>query len=214
MIVKHDAELGFWRQWLGQHGTGPRSEYYGQFMMKMGGVEDAHFFDDLICLDIGCGPMGSLTWLTGAKAAIGLDPLSEDYMEFEIDRHDMIYLRAGAEQIPLPSGYVDVVFSMNSLDHVDDAPRACAEIRRVLKPGGCFIGSLNLNEPPTPAEPWTLTEDFLAEHLFKGWKREYYRVRPKVEDGGDPYRYFSEDCPPELEGQDVPQALWCRFRVV
>lgn len=212
--VKHTAEMTFWRGWLGEHGLGARSDYYRDFMMNMGGLADKSFFDGLICLDIGCGPMGSLTWLDNARAALGLDPLADEYMEFDIAGHRMLYLKADAEEIPLPTGYVDVVFSMNSLDHVDDVPAACREIRRVLRRGGWFIASLNLNEPPTPTEPWMLTEEFLEKHLFHGWLREFYRVRPKIEhDGGDPYRYFFQECPKEIEEAGGPQALWCRFRV-
>jgi SAM-dependent methyltransferase len=210
---KHDAEMRFWRDWLGEHGMGARTAYYREFMMNMGGVTDQSLFDDLICVDIGCGPMGSMTWLTNAKAAIGLDPLAQSYMEFGITEHEMIYLRAHAETMPFPGRYVDVVFSMNSLDHVDDLYAACREIRRVLKPGGYFLASLNLHEPATPTEPWTLTEALLAEHLFSGWKREFYEVRPKIEDGGDPYRFFFQECPPELESSGGPRALWCRFKV-
>ena len=126
----------------------------------------------------------------------------------------MIYISAPAEQIPLPSNYVDVVFSMNSLDHVDDVVAACSEIRRILKPGGYFIGSLNLDEPPTLTEPFMLTEEFLERHLFCGWEKEFYKIRPKVDDTGQvTYRFFYEDCPSELCEAPGPRALWCRLRV-
>ena len=211
-IQKKKVELDFWQSWLGTHGVGARSAYYRDFMMRMGGVDDISFFDGLVCLDIGCGPMGSLTWLSGAKAALGLDPLAEEYMQFSLEEHDMIYLKSRAEEIPLPSSYVDVVFSMNSLDHVDNLAATCQEIRRVLRPGGYFIASLNLDEPPTPAEPWSLTEDLLATILFVDWERQYYEVRPKLDDGGDPYRLFAEAAPPETATFTGPKALWCRFR--
>lgn len=212
-VDKMQKELAFWREWFQQHGLGPRTGYYRDFMLNMGGLDDVDFFDDRICLDIGCGPMGSLTWLPNAKAAIGLDPLAGSYMEFDIASHDMLYLQAHAEMIPLPDDYADVVFSMNSLDHVDRLAAACREIRRVLKPGGHFMGSLNLNEPVTPTEPWVLTEDLLSEILFQDWEAEFYRVRPKIEgDGGDPYRYFTQPVPPGLDEGDGPRALWCRFR--
>ena len=127
----------------------------------------------------------------------------------------MIYLSCGAEQIPLPTHYVDVVFSMNSLDHVDNLDRVCAEIRRVLKPGGYFIGSLNLDEPATVCEPWTLTEFMLDKQLFAGWDREFYEVRPRFNNFEQfgPYKYFFAPCPPESLGKPGPKALWCRFRV-
>jgi len=211
---KHGAELCFWEGWVNQQGLNPETDYYRKFMMSMGAIENQSFFDDRVCLDIGCGPKGSLTWLTNARAALGLDPLADAYTRFGIDGHRMTYLWGPAEHIPLPSGYVDVVFSMNSLDHVDDLSAACKEIRRVLKPGGHFIGSLNLNELTTPTEPWTLTEALLDKLLFQGWELQYYQVRPRIDSPEQfgPYRYFFEECPEELMKRPGPQALWCRFR--
>ena len=213
--AKQRVELIFWEQKFKAEGEAPRTEYYRKFMMDMGGIEDQSFFDNLICLDIGCGPRGSLTWLTNARAAIGLDPLADQYTRFGIAEHNMIYVSAPAEQIPLPSRYVDVVFSMNSLDHVDDVVAVCSEVRRVLKPGGYFIGSLNLDERKTLSEPFTLTEELLERHLFSGWEKEFYKIRPKPMDdkGNVTYRYFYEDCPKEILEAPGPRALWCRMRV-
>ncbi len=213
--TKQQSELLFWEQKFKVEGETPRTEYYRKFMMDMGGIENQSFFDNLICLDIGCGPRGSLTWLTNARAAIGLDPLADQYMQFGIKSHKMIYLCAPAEKIPLPSRYADVVFSMNSLDHVDNVIDVCSEIRRVLKPGGYFIGSLNLDEPPTLSEPFMLTEEFLQQHLFSGWDKEFYKIRPKPMDdkGIVSYEYFYKDCPKEILESPGPRALWCRMRV-
>jgi len=207
-------ELQFWESWVQDTGPEPETDYYRKFMMDMGHIDDVAFFDGKVCLDIGCGPKGSLTWLSNAKAAIGLDPLVESYMKFGIARHNMLYLAASAERIPLPSGYVDVLFSMNSLDHVDDLDTACAEIRRVLKPGKHFIASLNLNEPATATEPWTLTEPYLRTHLFAGWIEEFAMIRPRLSSNEHfgPYAYFYEECPPELLTAEGPKAMWCRFR--
>ena len=212
--AKQRAEMQFWEQKFKAEGEAPRTEYYRKFMMDMGGIKDRSFFDNLICVDIGCGPRGSLTWLTNAGAAIGLDPLAEQYTQFGITEHNMTYLAAPAEKMPFPSHCVDVVFSMNSLDHVDDVIAVCSEIRRVLKPGGYFIGSLNLDEPPTLSEPFTLTEEFLERHLFSGWEKEFYKVRPKVDESGQvTYRFFYEDCAEKFLKAPGPKALWCRLRV-
>ena len=48
--------------------------------------------------------------------------------------------------IPLPDRSVDVVFSSNVLEHVEDLPTAFAEFRRVLRPGGVGVHAM-----PTPA---------------------------------------------------------------
>lgn len=210
---KRKGEMSCWLKKFQAAGGSPLTEWYRKRMMDMGDIKDQSFFDDRICLDIGCGPRGSLTWLTNARCAIGLDPLAEEYMRFGIGAHDMVYVLGSGEHIPFPSRYVDVVFCMNALDHVDDAVAVCTEIRRVLKPGGYFIGSLNLDEPATITEPFMLTEKFLERHLFAGWEKEFYQIRPKVHgQDQDVYRYFYEDCPDELVNTPGPRALWCRMR--
>ena len=45
-----------------------------------------------------------------------------------------------AEVLPFPSGAFAGVTSMGVLHHIPDPARAIAEIRRVLRPGGRFIG--------------------------------------------------------------------------
>jgi hypothetical protein len=46
----------------------------------------------------------------------------------------------------------------------------------VIKPGGCFIGSFNLEEPATSTEPQRLDEERIKKHLLDYCKVESYRV--------------------------------------
>lgn len=46
------------------------------------------------------------------------------------------------EFLPFPDQSFDLVTSSLSLHWVNDLPRALSEIRRVLKPDGCFIGAM------------------------------------------------------------------------
>ena len=48
----------------------------------------------------------------------------------------MEFLKGYIEQVPLPSGTVDVVISNCVIDLSADKPRALAEMYRVLRPGG------------------------------------------------------------------------------
>jgi SAM-dependent methyltransferase len=52
-------------------------------------------------------------------------------------------LRCSAEAIPLPSESVDLIVSLAAFDHIPDTRRALAEVRRLLRPNGCFILILN-----------------------------------------------------------------------
>jgi len=52
-------------------------------------------------------------------------------------------VRCSAEEVPLPDETADVIVSIASLDHVPDYRRALAEARRLLRPGGVFVLTLN-----------------------------------------------------------------------
>jgi len=53
--------------------------------------------------------------------------------------HKLRFVKGVAEELPLHTGSADVVVSTATLCSVSDATRAISEIRRVLKPGGCFL---------------------------------------------------------------------------
>ena len=52
----------------------------------------------------------------------------------------------------------------------------------------------------TITEAFTLTEDFLQRHLFRGWEKEFYEIRPRMENLAPfgPYKYFYENCPTNI----------------
>ena len=50
---------------------------------------------------------------------------------------------ADAQALPLKDGSVDVVLSLHMLYHVPDVPKAVAELRRVLRPGGTAMVTTN-----------------------------------------------------------------------
>jgi ubiquinone/menaquinone biosynthesis C-methylase UbiE len=50
--------------------------------------------------------------------------------------------RVNAEQIPFPDHTFDVVWSWGVIHHAEDPGQIIAEIHRVLKPGGLFLGML------------------------------------------------------------------------
>ena len=53
------------------------------------------------------------------------------------------YLAADVQELPFDDASFDVVIANHMLYHVPDRPRALAEIRRVLVPGGAFHASTN-----------------------------------------------------------------------
>ena len=102
-------------------------------------VEDGEALADKRVLEIGCGPMGVIYYLS-AKERVGLDPLARDYMNaFGFDARGVSLLSSMGEHLPFADHTFDVVVIGNVLDHVYQPDRTLNEARRILKPGGRLI---------------------------------------------------------------------------
>jgi SAM-dependent methyltransferase len=192
LFTKDFAELSFWRSRLEiDSGTFVNSTYE-KLLLGIAQETSQEFLENKIVADFGCGPRGSLVWARSAALRIGIDVLADRYAdEFtdNITSHEMIYLKSTEKVIPLPSDFVDVMFTLNAIDHVKDFPTMCAEILRVIKPGGLFIGSFNLEEPATSSEPQQLNESMIRDNLLNRLEVLSYRVAAKGS-GDDPYAAF------------------------
>jgi SAM-dependent methyltransferase len=179
---KDFAELSFWRSRLEIDKGTFYNLHYEKLMLAMAEESSDDFLKGKIVADFGCGPRGSLVWARSALLRIGIDVLADRYAdEFteNITSHGMIYLKSTEYVIPLPSDFVDIMFTLNALDHVDNFPVMCAEIMRVLKPGGQLIGSFNLEGPPSPSEPQRLNEKIIRENLLDSLEVQSYRITKK-----------------------------------
>jgi ubiquinone/menaquinone biosynthesis C-methylase UbiE len=104
-------------------------------------------------VDVGCGRgehTRALTERFGFEM-LGVDPIS---------RPTGIRFEPGtAERLPLLDGSIDLVWCRDVLSHVSDLPRAFAEMRRVLRPGGRAMVYLMLaDERLEPREAETFFE--------------------------------------------------------
>ena len=99
---------------------------------------------DLAVLDLGCGGgfMAEALALRGA-AVVGIDPCASAIALACEHAHASglaIDYRVGrGEAIPLDAGSVDVVVSVDVLEHVDSLEKVLGEIDRVLRPGGFIL---------------------------------------------------------------------------
>jgi hypothetical protein len=57
------------------------------------------------------------SWATPARERIGTD-VWLTFAKYSIAQHDMVYVSSTERKIPLPSNYVDVLFTLNALDHI------------------------------------------------------------------------------------------------
>ncbi|HVP12982.1 MAG TPA: class I SAM-dependent methyltransferase [Phycisphaerae bacterium] len=206
---KYEAELGFWRSEHRRTGGNLRNDaYYRNLTTRVGRLERGFSFRDKVVVDIGCGPRGSLCWIEDARLKLGIDPLNDAYRDLGIGQHPMNYLAACGEAIPLRDAVVDVVITINALDHVEDAASAMSEIRRILKPGGTFIGSIGLRTVPTGTEPCLISREMVHAGLLAGWRIDYEHVFPECDAANDAYRYADEPPPPNYRPEVY--VLWCR----
>lgn len=178
---KEFSELNYWKSRKTREGT-LSNDHYKYFYTTHFGLDDG-FFENKTILDIGCGPRGSLEWATMASRRIGLDPLADEYLRLGADRHNMEYMNAPSEQIPLPDGECDVVCSFNSLDHVHDIDQTLAEIKRITRVGGSFLLLVEINHPPTDCEPHELTPRQLINALQPEFSCEDLEVYKPVPAG-------------------------------
>lgn len=117
-----------WGRWLFEHeAPGPRARI----------------------LEIGCGPATTLwgsnleridpSWqITLTDASVGMIDAARTVLGARAE-----YAVANAEELPFADGSFDVVLSNHMLYHVEDRPKAFAEIGRVLVPAGIFHAATN-----------------------------------------------------------------------
>jgi len=204
--TKYAAELRYWQERWAAENERFNNSWYQKLMLAMAGEKDASFLEGKIVADFGCGPRNSLWWAAPARIRIGIDVLADAYARFNIAAHDMCYVCSTEQTIPLPSDYVDVLFTVNAMDHVVHFEAICDEILRILARGGSFIGSFNLDGPRTPAEPQTLSEARVKHHLLNRLDLISYRVAPHGPEG-NAYQHFFDDTPPPTSGRRI---LWVR----
>ncbi len=99
-------------------------------------------------VDLGCGTgvvAAQLAQRAGTEQVFGLD-IAEGMLTFARHQYPQSKLHwcgADAENLPLKSESVDLVFSSLAVQWCDDFNRVCEEIQRVLKPGGyCLLATL------------------------------------------------------------------------
>lgn len=211
MGKKSDSELGYWRTRFQVEGGKLQNSWYRRLMCSVCG-QDEKWFDGKVVCDFGSGPRGSLEWANGAAKRICADVLVDSYGELGIRDHQAIYVETSEKRIPLLSGYCDIVLTINSLDHVDNLRQMAQEILRITKIGGAVAGSINLNEPPTPSEPQTITEELFMSVLGSHLNMERMIKSPKfsgAEGGGYKYLfdYTEKKSPLPPLGQEIGY-LW------
>lgn len=209
--MKYQNEFSYWQTAFVGEGHTFLNAHYARRMLHLAGEQDDDFLRGKIVADFGCGPRGSLAWTQCPALRIGIDVLASTYIDAFADvmlRHGMVYVTSTERTIPLPDDFVDIMFTLNAMDHVDDFAQMATEVLRVLKPGGTFIGSFNLHEPTTDCEPQTLTEDIIRQNLLHRLHVTSYRAA--IKHPQDPYKFLHENKLAKTLAPDEQYVLWVR----
>ena len=106
-------------------------------------------------LDLACGDGHMLSLLANLPAPhtlLGIDLSDGELAAAHARLGDRAILcRCKAQQLPLASASVDAVLSHLALMLMHDADELIAEVRRVMRPGGTFVGLVGALSPPNAA---------------------------------------------------------------
>jgi SAM-dependent methyltransferase len=100
-------------------------------------------------LDVGCGSGGPALEIAAYAGAhvtgIDLVPEHVERARSEATRRGLAnltrFVEGDATQMPFADACFDHIYAIESAYHVADKPRFYAECARVLRPGGCFVGT-------------------------------------------------------------------------
>ena len=130
-------------------------------------------------LDAGCGTgYGSeILAAAGALRVLGVD-ISEEAVEqarASVSRPNAEFRLGSLHELPLEDGSVELAVCFEVIEHVEDQPRAIAELRRVLGPGGVLaISSPNRDVYP-PGNPHHVHE-FVPSELEEALREQFANV--------------------------------------
>ncbi|MDL2227728.1 class I SAM-dependent methyltransferase [Odoribacter sp. OttesenSCG-928-L07] len=199
--LKSESELNWWKYRYKTENNEFKNDHYEKLMLAMAQEKTDSFLKDKIVADFGCGPRGSLVWTQAPSLKIGIDVLVDQYFDTfgnTLINHNMLYVKSTEHFIPLPSEFVDVVYTMNAMDHTENFSIMSSELLRVLKKGGEFIGSFNLNEPPTACEPQTLTKAMVNEHILSKLDVKHTKIASQTANYAD---FFDPNALPPAENE-------------
>lgn len=148
--VAQDTEFKWWTK---QNLKDTERELKSVFRYFFGLKFDA--FADKTVLDVGAGPVGFVSFISGKKK-IAIEPLKNRFEEiFELPKY-VEYVATRSEDMALENDSIDVILCFNVLSHTQDPEKVLQEIDRVLKcDGGIFYFGMKFD-----------SHDTLHPHIF------------------------------------------------
>ncbi len=193
----YDASSGLWEQIWGEH---MHHGYYGPDGTEKKNRRQAQIdlIEELLhwtqikaadnILDVGCGIGGSSLYLAdkfNAKVTgITLSPVqakraTERAIEVNLAARSQ-FLVANALEMPFADSSFDLVWSLESGEHMPDKMKFLQECYRVLKPGGTLMMATWCYRP-TDKLPLTLTEQKQLQEIYRVYCLPYVISLPEYE---------------------------------
>lgn len=135
-----------------------------------------------IVIDLGCGSGVSIDLFKRAAPHakwIGVDIESSPEVAART-RDDAEFRTYDGVRIPAKANSVDMIYSRQVFEHVRHPEQVLADIKRVLKPGGVFIGSTSHLEPYHSFSFWNFTP-FGFKRLVDASGLEMVELRPGID---------------------------------
>ena len=137
-------------------------------------------------LDVGCR-----SGLTGLQlASYGFEVTGVDIAPWDVEHPRFRFVQTDVRTLPFPDAAFDAAVAVSTLEHVgwedgrrvdgEGDARAVASIRRVLRPGGCFLVSVPFGRPALGRGQRVFDRPGIEE-LLRGFEMEV--VRHGVKDG-------------------------------
>lgn len=182
IVDKHDAELLFQKAWARRFRKDPDVlvRYWREFRQydRIRSLVN----EQSRVLDVGCGISTILHALPGER--IGVDALADAYKTIYDYPAGLRIEQASAESLPLESSSFDLVFCSNALDHMTSPESALSEMRRVLRPNGKLVLTVEIfpdGAHRDPAHPHALDEATVRELLTKaGFRVDEAKLSPWI----------------------------------
>ena len=119
-----------------------RSLAYGEHMSRYRSV--MNIVKNKVVLDIASGTgYGTYMMAQDAKKVIGVD-ISQDAIDYSIEHYsskNIEYKCGGAYKIPVQDNSIDIVVSLETIEHLDKPEIFVKEVKRVLRKDGLFVVS-------------------------------------------------------------------------
>jgi arsenite methyltransferase len=138
-------------------------------------LDSVNYKPAITALDIGFGtgfPLTELAMRLGEGSTVyGIDPWKEviKRVNRKIEYYGITNIKiieGVAESIPLQNDSVDLIVSNNGINNVSDMDRVFSECSRIIKPGGQFVQTMNLDK--SMFEFYGQLESVLAElHMYQ-----------------------------------------------